>query len=148
VAKSIEANGDGGQCQLDGTEEAYKPRFIRLDSDSTLGIVPWRCGNGAYVRYSSIMIVNGFGEVRAAEFDYDNGITGDGPGNVQAEVVWLEKERVLESATRFRAIGDCGRTDRYVWDGGKFRLIEQRVMPECRGSFDRIRVWKVDVAER
>jgi hypothetical protein len=51
-------------------------------------------------------------------------------------------------ATRFRAIGDCGRTDRYIWDGSKFRLSEQLVMPECRGSFDRIRVWKVDVVDR
>jgi hypothetical protein len=86
--------------------------------------------------------------VRPAEFDYDNGITGDGPSNVQAEVVWLTNERVLESATRFRAIGDCGRTDRYIWDGSKFRLSEQLVMPECRGSYDRIRVWKVDVVDR
>lgn len=145
-ARSIKA--DGGGCQADATEEPLKPQFVRLDSDSTMAIVPWRCGNGAYVRYANIMIVNGFGEVRAAEFDYDNGITGDGPGNVQAEVVWLEKERVLESATRFRAVGDCGRTDRYIWDGGKFRLSEQLVMPECRGSFHRIRVWKADVADR
>jgi Protein of unknown function (DUF1176) len=136
------------QCGAEVPEEAFKPTFVRLDDESTMAIVPWACGNGAYVRYSNIMIINGWGEVRPAEFDYDNGITGDGPGNAQAEVVWLPSERILESATRFRAIGDCGRTDRYIWDGGKFRLSEQLVMPECRGSYDRIRVWNVDVVDR
>jgi hypothetical protein len=136
------------QCGADPTEENFKPSFYRLDDEHSMAIVPWVCGNGAYIRYSNIMIVNGWDEVSHAEFDYDNGITGDGPSNVQAEVVWLEKERVLESATRFRAIGDCGRTDRYIWDGNKFRLSEQLVMPECRGSYDRIRVWKVDVVDR
>lgn len=135
------------QCGAAG-EEAFRPRFVRLDDEHTLAIVPWACGNGAYVRYSSIVIVDEWGKVRPAEFDYDNGITGDGPDNVQAEVAWLDKERVLESATRFRAIGDCGRTDRYIWDGGKFRLSEQLVMPECRGAFDRIRVWRADVMDR
>jgi Protein of unknown function (DUF1176) len=129
-------------------EEAFKPSFYRLDDEHSMAIVPWVCGNGAYIRFANIMIINGWGEARPAEFDYDNGITGDGPSNVQAEVVWLPNERVLESATRFRAIGDCGRTDRYIWDGRKFRLSEQLMMPECRGSYDRIRVWKVDVVDR
>lgn len=134
------------QCGSDVPFEPAKPSFVRLDSKNSMAIVPWACGNGAYVRYANIMIIDDQGKVRAAKFDYDNGITGDGPSNVQAEVVWLENERVLESATRFRAIGDCGRTDRYIWDGNKFRLSEQWVMPECRGSYDRIRVWKADVA--
>lgn len=136
------------QCGTSAPEETFKPSFYRLDEEHSMAIVPWACGNGAYVRYSNIMIINDWGEVRSAEFDFDNGITGDGPSNVQAEVVWLEKERVLESVTRFRAIGDCGRTDRYIWDGSKFRLSEQLVMPECQGSYDRIRVWKVDVVDR
>ncbi|WP_181883601.1 DUF1176 domain-containing protein [Sphingorhabdus pulchriflava] len=145
-SKALDDNRE--QCGGDAPEETSKPSFVRLDSDNSLAIVPWACGSGAYVRYSSIMIISNQGEIRPAEFDYDNGITGDGPSNVQAEVIWLEKERVLESATRFRAIGDCGRTDRYIWDGYKFRLSEQLVMPECRGSFDRIRVWKTEVADR
>jgi hypothetical protein len=136
------------QCGSEAPEETFKPDLVRLDDDNSMAIVPWACGNGAYVRYSNIMIINGFDEVRPAEFDFDNGITGDGPSNVQAEVVWLEKQAVLESASRFRAIGDCGRIDRYIWDGTKFRLSEQWIMPECRGAFDRIRTWKVGVAER
>lgn len=135
-------------CDGEIPEDSAKPSFVRLDSENSMAIVPWACGNGAYVRYANIMIVDGNGGVRPAEFDYDNGITGDGPSNVQAEVVWLEKEFILESATRFRGIGDCGRTDRYIWDGNKFRLSEQLVMPECRGAYDRIRVWKVDVVDR
>jgi Protein of unknown function (DUF1176) len=146
--KTATLTGNRNPCGTDPPEQSPKPSFYRLDEEHSMAIVPWVCGNGAYIRYSNIMIIDGWGEVRPAEFDFDNGITGDGPSNVQAEVVWLEKELVLESATRFRAIGDCGRTDRYIWDGSKFRLSEQLVMPECRGSYDRIRVWKVDVADR
>jgi hypothetical protein len=146
--KTAPLGNNRDQCGTEAPEEAFKPSFFRLDEEHSLAIVPWACGNAAYVRYSNIMIINGWGEVRPAEFDYDNGITGDGPSNVQAEVIWLPTPRVLESATRFRGIGDCGRTDRYIWDGSKFRLSEQLVMPECRGSYDRIRVWKVDVVDR
>lgn len=136
------------RCGVEGLEESFKPRFVRLDEEHSMAIVPWACGNGAYIRFSDIMVINGFGEAQPAQFDYDNRITELGPSNVQAEVEWLAHERVLESATRYRAIGDCGRTDRYIWDGRKFRLSEQLVMPECRGAYDRIRVWKVDVVDR
>lgn len=136
------------QCDSSAAEDSAKPIVVRLDSKNSMAIVPWACGNGAYVRYANIMIVDDQGKVHAAEFDYDNGITGDGPSSVQAEVAWLEKERILESATRFRGTGDCGRTDRYIWDGNKFRMSEQLVMPECRGSYNRIRVLKADVADR
>jgi Protein of unknown function (DUF1176) len=135
-----------GPCAV---EERLKPgQLIRLDDQNSLAIVPWACGNGAYTFYANIMIVSDAGAFRPAEFDYDNGITGDRPSNVVSDPVWIVGERVLEAVSRFRAVGDCGRTDRFIWDGSRFRLSEQRVMPECRGSFDRIRVWKVDVTDR
>jgi hypothetical protein len=139
-------NAASGSCAI---EERMKPgKLVRLDDKNSLAIVPWACGNGAYTFYANIMIVSESGWFKAAEFDYNNGITGDGPSNVVSDPQWIEGERALESVSRFRAIGDCGRTDRYIWDGNRFRLSEQRVMPHCRGSFDRIRVWKVKVVDR
>ncbi|WP_430443806.1 DUF1176 domain-containing protein [Sphingorhabdus contaminans] len=135
------------KCTID-IDTPATPQIVRLDSDSSMAIMPWHCGNGAYNLYSNIMIINGFGEVRPATFDYDNGITGDGPSNVLVNVVWDDDKRVLEGFARHRGIGDCGRVDRYIWSGTKFMLSEQLVMPECRMAFDRIRVWKVDVVER
>lgn len=135
------------QCTTDVDAPATH-QIVRLDSDNSMAIMPWRCGNGAYNLYSNILIINGFGEVRPATFDYDNGITGDGPSNVLVNVVWDDNKRVLEGFTRHRGIGDCGRVDRYIWSGTKFMLSEQLVMPECRMAFDRIRTWKVDVVDR
>jgi hypothetical protein len=136
------------QCITDVTIPDPTPALARLDGNSTLVIFPWRCQNGAYTLYSNIMILDWFGAWSPAEFDYDTGVTGDGPSNVLANARWIPGERVLESVSRLSAANDCGRVDRFIWDGGKFRLFEQFVMPECRGSFDRIRVWTVDVVER
>ena len=135
------------QCTTDVDTPAI-PQIVRLDSDNSMAIMPWRCGNGAYNLYSNILIINGFGEVRPATFDYDNGIAGDGPSNVLVNVAWDNDKRVLEGFARHRGIGDCGRVDRYIWNGDKFMLSEQLVMPECRMAFDRIRTWKVDVVDR
>lgn len=123
-------------------------RVVRLDSHSSMMIMPWRCGNGAYNLYSNIMIVNDFGEISPAVFDYDNGLAADGPSNVLVNVSWQEDARVLESFIRHSGAGDCGRIDRYVWAGEKFMLSEQLAMPECRMAFDRIRTWKVNVVDR
>lgn len=138
----------GEACTAETAAPEAAPQMVRLDDDSTLMIMPWACGSGAYNHYANIMIVDGFGEVRPAKFDFDNGITGDGPGNVLVNVGWDDGRRALESHILHRAIGDCGRIDRFIWDGKQFRLSEQRVMPECRGSMERIRVWNVDVVDR
>ncbi len=135
-------------CVSASKNPAEPPRLIRLDRDNSMLIVPRRCGSGAYNAEASIMIVDGFGEMKPATFDYDIGVTGDGPGNVVVNVGWNESARVLESHILHRALGDCGKVDRFIWNGKQFRLSEQRVMPECRGSFERIAVWKVDVIEQ
>lgn len=135
-------------CDAEDVERTPAVQSFRLDSDTSMMIVPWRCGNGAYNLYSNIIIVDGFGQAGAASFDYDNGVTGDGPSNVLVNAIWDADQRVLESFIKHRGIGDCGRIDRYIWGGEKFMLSEQLAMPECRGSFDRIRTWKVDVVDR
>ena len=77
--------------------------------------------------------------------------SGPAPEQTATYGDWItgcDSARMLENHILHRAIGDCGRIDRFIWDGKQFRLAEQRVMPECRGSMARIRVWKVDLVER
>jgi hypothetical protein len=38
--------------------------------------------------------------------------------------------------------GDCGDSQQYVWDGATFRLVEWKVMGECRGSGEWLTVWR------
>jgi hypothetical protein len=54
---------------------------------------------------------------------------------------WDAKTRTLSSYAKGRGIGDCGVSQTYAWDGTRFRLIDQNVMGECRGSIDYITVW-------
>jgi hypothetical protein len=144
-AKAMAALYANDQC--DG-ERTPTPRIVRLDNENSMMMVPWRCSSGAYNLYSNIMIVSDDSAVKPAIFDYDNGVTGDGPSNVAVNAIWDDQKRILESFIKHRGIGDCGRVDRYIWSGEKFMLSEQLVMPECRMAFDRIRTWKVDVVDR
>jgi hypothetical protein len=121
------------------------PAVARLGDNSTLVVLPWRCNNGVYSLYATVMVSDDWGVWKPAEFDFDTGASGEGPGNVLVNPTWRNGVRVLESVSRLRATADCGRIDRFIWDGVKFRLSEQLVMPECRGSPERIRVWRVDV---
>jgi Protein of unknown function (DUF1176) len=134
--------------RCDSGRSPTPPRILRLDDEHTLLIVTWLCGSGAYNLYSNIMIVDDAGQIRPAIFDYDNGITGDGPSNVLVNVGWDDGNRMLKSFIKHRGIGDCGRLDRYIWSGEKFMLSEQWAMPECRMAYDKIRTWKVAVVDR
>ncbi|HTG39817.1 DUF1176 domain-containing protein [Sphingomonas sp.] len=49
---------------------------------------------------------------------------------------------MLASYAKGRGIGDCGVSQRFIWDGPRFRLIEQAEMSECRGSIDYITTWR------
>jgi hypothetical protein len=44
-----------------------------------------------------------------------------------------------------RGLGDCGTASRYVWDGDRFRLVEERAMSECRGTLELLQTWRADV---
>jgi hypothetical protein len=147
-ATVMSAFGANDQCVINSRAQARLPIIARLDDEHTLLLMPWQCGNGAYNLYTNILIIDDYGQIRPAAFDYDNGLTGDGPSNVLVNATWNDSKRTLESFTLYRAIGDCGRIDQFIWSGEEFRLSEQRVMPECRGSFETIRVWKVGVVDK
>jgi hypothetical protein len=43
------------------------------------------------------------------------------------------KTMILDAFEKARGLGDCGRLDRFLWDGKAFQPIEIDYMPECRG---------------
>jgi hypothetical protein len=145
-ARSAKYRGIG--CGDPVVDPSRGMKTARLDAQSTLVIIPWACVTGPYNIHANIVIADNAGKVRNATFDYDNGVTGEGPGNVVLNAAWDDGKRELESFIKSRGIGDCGRIDRFIWDGERFRLSEQLIMPECRGAYDRIRVWKTEVVDR
>lgn len=62
--------------------------------------------------------------------------------------VWDAAEGVLIDDYKGREAGDCGSGARYAWDGTRFRRILFSSMWECRGSSDRITLWRAGVVRR
>jgi hypothetical protein len=109
-------------------------RYHRLDSTTTLALVP--CLVGAYQVTSIVALVSNSGRSRLAPLEFS-----DEPSTL-IDAEFLQDKRVLWSSFKGRGIGDCGGTDKYLWDGVRFRLAYRDRMDECRGTADRIPIWR------
>jgi len=128
-----------------GDQPAEKPKadFFRLDAVSTLLILATTCGG--YNPSSQIYIVDEQGRTQPAtmhgpKLDFDgqtDGLTG---------AWWDDGSSTLGSFFRGRGAGDCGEEMRFAWDGTRFVLTLDREMLPCRGSFDLITTFRLDVA--
>lgn len=58
-----------------------------------------------------------------------------------------EERRRLIARANARAIGDCGQYTEYAWDGRSFQMTEYRSMPVCRGSFNMLTLYSVQVRQ-
>ncbi len=112
-----------------------------LGDGRTLAIVP--CTAGAYNLLSALFVVER-GAATPVQFDapLDSGGASEEPLLFNAT---FGDDGVLTTLAKGRGLGDCGVTQRYAWDGTRFRLIEQRAMDECRGNTDFIRTWTARV---
>lgn len=125
------------QCARDDLPDvATKP----LGEGRTLAIVP--CTAGAYNLLSAVFVIQR-GAAIPATFDLPP--AGDAPDEQTLVFNADFADGILSSFARDRGLGDCGTTQRYAWDGMRFRLIEQRKMDECRGNIDFIRTWTAKV---
>lgn len=104
----------------------------------TLAIIP--CTVGAYNVLSALFVVERGAAVPAT---FDAPPAGDAPDEQALVFNAAFADGILTADARGRGLGDCGTTQRYAWDGTRFRLIEQRDMTECRGNIDYIRTWTV-----
>lgn len=109
-----------------------------LGNGRTLAIMP--CTAGAYNLLSALFVIER-GEAIPATFDAPP--AGDAPDEQTLVFNAGFADGILTTDARGRGLGDCGTTQRYAWDGKRFRLIEQRQMDECRGNIDYIRTWAV-----
>jgi hypothetical protein len=132
---------DAAVCEY--ATHKVEPISHRLDAGHTLVLVDFPCGNGAYNYFTGVYVLDEKGPPRAAQFDVPPGM-GEPSTDSTGELTngdWDPKTRTLGSYEKGRGLGDCGSTETYAWDGHRFRLTEQALMGECRGSTDYIRVW-------
>ncbi len=132
-------------AKCDYTSAKVEPEAFRLDAQTSLVTVVHPCGNGAYNYYSSAFLIDEAGKVRPATFDTDKPNPKDGENLGLVNAGYDPKTRRLSSFMKGRGLGDCGSGQDYVWDGTRFRLVEQTDMGECRGSMDYIRTWRAVV---
>ncbi|GGB29675.1 hypothetical protein GCM10011380_19040 [Sphingomonas metalli] len=138
---------DNARC--DYANGPVAPKAHRLDARHSLVVVDHPCGNGAYNLFSSLFVVDEAGKPSPARFDSTPGMGVDGTeDNVVVNGDWDPRERRLGSFAKGRGIGDCGDMQSFAWDGARFRLVEETVMGECRGSMDYIPVWRARVVVR
>jgi hypothetical protein len=128
-----------------GTDDVMRSReikYVRLDRNSTLAIIPALCGTSAYNSTVRVAILDNVGRIRAPRFDMREA------GQIPDQFIngwWDESKALLSSYVKARGIGDCGLAERYAWDGQRFRLAERKAMSECRGSIDYITTWRANI---
>ena len=129
-----------------------KPEAHRLDATRSLVLIAHPCGNGAYNFFSTALLVDERGVPAPARFDaaptMGASTVGELAGGSLVNADWDAATRTLGIYAKGRGIGDCGVTQRYAWDGARFRLVEQAEMSECRGSTDYITTWRARVVGR
>lgn len=125
----------------------FETLYARLDTQTSLALLPWPCGNGAYNYFAYALLIDQKGKVRAARFDAPPGM-GEENDNSVVNADWDEATRRLSTYAKGRGLGDCGTMQSFAWDGTRFRLVEQSEMGECRGSVDYIMTWRAAVSRR
>jgi hypothetical protein len=129
-------------------EEAGGPEDVAVDVlDAGHSLLMLSCGAGAY-NFSAIpYVLTRKGKALAAtvaRFDINPGWDENGvPMLVNGS--WDPEQGLLTSFAKGRGLGDCGVGSDYAWDGKQFRLAQQIVMDECRGSLDYITTWRAKV---
>ena len=54
----------------------------------------------------------------------------------------------MSSYFKGRGIGDCGAGTDWVWDGTRFRVVEERAMGECLGAIAWIPYYRARVVPK
>lgn len=137
---------DNARCEY--ATGAVRPVSWRLDARHSLVLIDHVCGNGAYNYFSTAMIVDEAGQVTPAQFEIDPGMGEQGPpGNVIVNAGYIQESRTLEAYAKGRGIGDCGSSSSFVWDGSRFALSDQSMMPECRLRMGFIGIWSTQIQD-
>ena len=107
------------------------PLIARLGPGQVLWGAP--CSAGAYNLLSVLFVADEAGR-GAREITAPDAQAAD--PNADDELMNLDydaKTRMLTSFAKARGLGDCGSQASWVWDGKAFRLLDETVMPDCKG---------------
>jgi hypothetical protein len=134
------------KCTLDEVGGPEEHEVTALGGGRSLVLLA--CGSGAY-NVSLVPVVaerkGGKLVTALAEFDAPEEWWREEGKPILVNATWDAERARLVTFSRARGLGDCGSTSDYVWDGTRFRLVEQAQMDECRGSRDYIVTWRVEV---
>lgn len=150
-ASSLVALSESSPCAADrfgSTEDtAYS---LGTGANGAQALVMLNCGAGAYNQASGIYTGQrdnaGKWTFAPAKFDYISTELGEAnkvPVLINSD--WDASTQSISSYNKARGVGDCGQSERWVWDGTAFRLTSAAVMDECRGSLEWIPVWRAEV---
>lgn len=129
-----------GDCDLSSVSSDLPVERYTLDAQATLVLIP--CGSGAYNYNSAAFILRG-GKAASAEFDVAPDWMDNADPSILTNASFATVDgAVLSSSQKGRGIGDCGSSQRWVWDGSRFRMIEARTLGECRGSLNWLTVFR------
>ncbi len=148
-ASALVALAEDSKCKQDRygliEDQAY-PLGKRGDLYRALILIS--CGSGAY-NFSSAPFIGEYRKDSAegwtftpAKFDRQPSWGGEGTDPVLINASWDEQDQTLSSYGKGRGLGDCGSAENYVWDGERFRMTDATAMPECRGAYDWITIWR------
>lgn len=134
-----------GQCAMgDGVDAT--PTIAKAADGKLLVILP--CSVGAYNVIGALFVVDG-SRVTPARTDAPAGFDETGADSqtpVRSVVNGDFDGDRLTSYAKGRGLGDCGLTQRFAWDGSRYRLTDQSEMRECRGNTATITTWRAATA--
>lgn len=130
-----------GRCEMgDGVDAT--PTIAKARDGKLLVVLP--CSAGAYNVIGALFVVDGT-TVTPAQTDAPAGFDETGADSqtpVHSVVNGDFDGNVLTSYAKGRGLGDCGVSQRFAWDGSRYRLVEQSEMGECRGNTATITTWR------
>lgn len=124
------------------TEPKSTASFYRLDAATSLVVLETKCQG--YNPMSRLFVIAENGVAKPAPFG-PHPFADDEPEVYLPNVWWDAKARILSAGGKARGLGDCGDLVDYAWDGRQFRTVLFRTMPVCRGSYDYITTYRLDV---
>ncbi|PCD04340.1 hypothetical protein COC42_08720 [Sphingomonas spermidinifaciens] len=142
---AVDKESECGSVYEGGTGDLPPVERHALGDGKTLVLLP--CGSGAYNFSTRPYLLGAGAKPVVAAFDGEPGMAPEGPPDLVNARFDAATGR-LETYAKGRGIGDCGSSAAYVWNGTRFRLVEQHVMPECRGSVNWLTVWRAQAVGR
>ncbi len=135
--KSVLARPELKDCEKDQLSQGEERAAWRLGPDLVLWSVP--CTMGAYNLDSVFLLSDAKGGgARPAPIPFIPTLdapepTPDDPPFSLLNADFDPKTMTLSDFEKARGVGDCGRLDKFLWDGRAFQPLEIDYMPECRG---------------